>query len=127
MVNGGEIPFEVFAHPVKCNLVHEAVVRNKADDPIAAFQSVDRPSKELNVRVRKSSLIARGRGLGVGRRNTTVDDGVFAVLIVVVLVRLVGIVWRVANDDRDRRFALPLYALGIFRGDKAKLPLRVLR
>ena len=50
MINLGEILKEIFPHAIKGDLVHEAIIGDKADDAVPIFQPLDSPAKKLHIR-----------------------------------------------------------------------------
>src|SRR5439155_8277157 len=69
-------------------------------------------------------ILVRGRrGFHVGVPNARIDNLVFPVFVVVVLIELMCIVRRVAEDDEDRRGFLTLDAFRVLEVEEAKLGL----
>ena len=130
VVQPREVLQQVPAHAVEGDLIDEAVVGNEANDAVPPVEPIHRPAEELHVHVGKGVLIRGLRVLGVGLAHPAVDDLVLAVLVVVVLVELPGVVRRVADNDRDRRFRLARRTRATFssvmNAERALLPLRQL-
>ena len=108
---------------VKCPAVNERTIGNKGDYPIFV-DPVTRPTQEPGIHIVKLGLLG-GAGLDVGVLDAFIDGGVFAVLVVFVLVHLVGVVGRVADDDGDLFFVLAFDAVGVFVGEGKDVHLRV--
>ncbi len=90
------------------------------------MNSVGSPTKKTRVHIVQLSFLS-GRCLDIGRLDTTIDFGVLTVLIVLVLVELVGIIWRVADDDTNLALILPFDPRDIFLADRSEHILLVAR
>ncbi len=118
---------EVLAHAVERKLVHKAVVRHEAHDPVAALEPVCGPAEELHIHVRQRVLVRRLGTFGVGLPHPLVNPFVLPVLVVIVLALLPHVVRRVADNHRDGGFFLPLHAFGVGGGEHGALPRHVER
>ena len=49
MINLGEVLKEVFPHAIEGDLVHEAIIGDKADNTVSLFQTLDSPAEKLHV------------------------------------------------------------------------------
>ncbi len=85
-------------------MVHEAVVTDEANDAVPPLKPVRCPTKELDIWVGEFADARRLGVLGVSVFQAAVDDGVAAVLVIVVLVELADVVGRVADNNGNGRF-----------------------
>ena len=97
-----------FAETVKGAALNEAAVSDKCQHAVF-IQPVTGPAEEARIHVVELGLLRCALG-DVGLLDAFVDVGVFAVFVVVVFIRLVGVVGRVADDDADLAAVLPLDA-----------------
>src|SRR5581483_5521168 len=114
-----EILGQVFAHSIKGSLIYEAVIGHKCHDPLFA-DAVRCPAYCLYIwvidRDGKTCLgifPVRGRYFGIQR-------AIFSIFVVIVFVHLPGVIRRIAQNDKNRRFFLSPHAYCIFGGHKSE-------
>ena len=108
---------------VKGAAIDKGAVGDKGYNPVAV-QSVHRPSVKTRIHIVGLGLL-RGAVFDIGLFYPFIYLRVFAVLVVFVLVHLVGVVGRVADDDGDLFFVLAFDAVGVFVGEGKDVHLRV--
>ena len=112
----------MFANTIECHAVDKAVVVDVSDDAFLP-NAVTGPAQSFHVGVIERILVRGCRGFHVGVLNARIDNLVFPVFVVVVLIELMCIVRRVAEDDEDRRGFLTLDAFRVLEVEEAKLGL----
>ena len=117
-VDVGKLLRHGFAETIEGAALDKTAVGDKGQHTVFV-QPVAGPAEEAGVHVVELGLL-RGALSDVGLFDALVDVRVFAVLVVVVLVGLVGVVRRVANDDADAPPVLPLDTGDVFFRDAAE-------
>ena len=62
MIDGREVPKQVFPHSIKGDLLKKTVVTDQADDAVSTSKPIDGPSEELDIRI---EYLADAAGCGV--------------------------------------------------------------
>ena len=107
-----------FAKTIEGAAFDEAAVGDESQHAVVA-QAVARPAEKARIHVVEFGLLRVAFG-DVGVLDALVDFGIFAVLVVVVFVGLIGVVRRVADDDADAFAVLAFDACNVFLADAAE-------
>ncbi len=96
-----EILGKVLAKAIKGDTLHEAIVADKTDDPIAPIHAVCRPTEKADIHIVELGKEGSLRVLLVGLAYPLVNFAILAIFVVVVLAHLPRVVGGVANDDQQ--------------------------
>ena len=117
-INVAEFLRHRFAEAIEGAALDKAAVGDKSQHAVLA-QAVARPAEEARVHVVELGLL-RGARVDVGVFDALVYAWVFAVLVVVVFVGLVGVVRWVADNHADALAVLPLDARDVLLAHAAE-------
>ncbi len=117
-VNIGKLAGHGFAKPIKRAALNKAAVGHKCQHAVLV-QPVAGPAKKARIHVVQLGFLCGALG-DIGLLDARVDVCVFAVFVVVVFIRLIGVVRRIANHHADAPAVLALDAGDVLLAHSAK-------
>src|SRR5258708_33343619 len=99
----------MLSHPVRRDALDKAAIRHEGYNTLS-LNAIRRPTESFNGGIAQAILKRCGRIRAVAIAHTAIELGVFAVLIIVLLILLLSVVGRGAQGDADGRRPPPVPA-----------------